>query len=96
MRIVWTPRAVLHLHGIETYIERDNPAAAHRVRKDIVRQVEALQEAPFLGRTGRVARTRELVIARTPYIVAYHVAGNEIRILAILHAAREWPESLGG
>ena len=94
MRIVWTRRAVLHLHGIETYIERDNPAAAHRVRRDIVRQVEALQSAPLVGRAGRVARTRELIIVRAPYIVAYHVAGDEIRILAILHAARDWPESL--
>lgn len=94
MRIVWTRRAVLHLHGIEIYIEKDNPAAAHRVRRDLVRQVEALQSAPLLGRTGRVARTRELVIARAPYIVAYHVADDEIRVLAVLHAAREWPESL--
>lgn len=94
MRIVWTRRAVLHLHGIQTYIERDNPIAANRLRKDIVRQVEALQSAPLLGRAGRVARTRELIVARTPYIVAYHIAGVEIRILAVLHAAREWPETL--
>lgn len=94
MRIVWTQRAVFHLHGIETYIERDNPAAAHRVRKDIVRQVEALRSTPLLGRAGRVARTRELIVARTPYIVAYQLADDEIRILAVLHAAQEWPDSL--
>ena len=94
MRILWTRRAVLHLDGIETYIEKDDPAAAHRVRRDIVRQVETPAAAPLLGRPGRVARTRELIVARTPYIVAYHVAGDEVRILAVLHAAREWPRSL--
>lgn len=85
---------MLHLHGIEAYIEHENPAAAHQVRKIIVRQVEALKAAPLLGRTGRVARTRELIIAGTPYIVAYQVVSEEVRILAVLHAAREWPESL--
>lgn len=94
MRVIWTARAARHLLGIETYIERDNPAAAVRVRTEIVRQVTALQSAPLLGRTGRVARTRELMIARIPYIVAYRVAGDQVRILAVLHAARQWPRAL--
>lgn len=85
---------MLHLHGIEAYIERENPAAAHRVRKEIVRQTEVLQSAPLLGRTGRVTRTRELIIAGTSYVVAYLVTGDEVRILTVLHAARAWPQSL--
>jgi toxin ParE1/3/4 len=33
-----------------------------------------------------------LVIRGTPFIVAYRLQKNEMRILAVLHAAREWPE----
>jgi toxin ParE1/3/4 len=45
-----------------------------------------------LGRTGRVAGTRELVIAGLPYIVPYYLKGQEVRILAVMHAARKWPD----
>jgi hypothetical protein len=41
------------------------------------------------GREGRVAGTRERV---TPFLVAYRIEKNEVRILAVLHAAWEWPE----
>jgi len=35
-------------------------------------------------------------VPRTPFIVAYAIIGKEIRILAVLHAAQRWPESLEG
>ena len=38
-----------------------------------------------------MAGTRELVIAGTPFIVAYRIEKKEVRIVAVLHAAREWP-----
>ena len=44
------------------------------------------------GREGRVAGTRELTIPGTPFVVAYRIEKNGMRILAVLHAAREWPE----
>ena len=44
-----------------------------------------------MGRTGRVAGTRELVIA--PYVIAYRSRKSVIEILAIIHGARRWPDS---
>jgi toxin ParE1/3/4 len=38
-----------------------------------------------------VPRTRELVVARTPFVVSYRIAGREIQVLAVLHGARAWP-----
>jgi len=37
---------------------------------------------------------RELVIVRTPYIAAYQIADDTVKILRILHGAQQWPEEL--
>jgi ParE toxin of type II toxin-antitoxin system, parDE len=59
-------------------------------------QVETLSRFPHSGRLGRIEGTRELVISRTPYIVAYRIAGDTVRILRVLHGARQWPEEMSG
>jgi len=38
-----------------------------------------------------VEGARELVISRTPHIVAYHIRNNIVEILAVKHGAQEWP-----
>jgi plasmid stabilization system protein ParE len=32
-----------------------------------------------------------LIISNAPYIVAYRVVENQVRILAIVHTSRQWP-----
>lgn len=56
--------------------------------------VALLGDYPGLGRPGRVAGTRELVIARAPYIIAYTVDPriDAVIILRVPHGARLWPE----
>jgi toxin ParE1/3/4 len=76
------------------YIETDSPKAAIAVDKRIQERVESLARFPELGRTGRVEGTRELVIPRTPYIVAYRISGDIVSILRVLHGARRWPEDM--
>jgi toxin ParE1/3/4 len=44
-----------------------------------------------MGRPGRVAGTRELVVSGTPYIIPYRVAGTYVDILAVFHAAQNRP-----
>jgi toxin ParE1/3/4 len=61
-------------------------------RDQIWESTQLLARHPMAGREGRVAGTRELVISGTPFVVAYRIEKNEVRILAVLHAAREWPE----
>ena len=53
-----------------------------------------LAEFPSLGRVGRIAGTRELVIGGTSYIAVYRVRAGKLRILAILHTSQRWPEAL--
>jgi toxin ParE1/3/4 len=53
-----------------------------------------LAGSPGLGRPGRVAGTRELVIPLTPYIVPYRVRDDAVQIITILHGAQRWPDKL--
>jgi toxin ParE1/3/4 len=93
MALVWRRQAEQDLQRIFDFILEHNPAAAQRVAERIERRVAELQAHPRAGRRGRVAGTRELVVAGTPYIVAYRVKGRQIDILAVLHGARRWPAS---
>ena len=57
-------------------------------------QVAGLARFPERGRLGRVEGTRELVIHRTPYIAAYPIVRDTVRILRVLHGAQQWPEDI--
>ncbi|MGD9539234.1 MAG: type II toxin-antitoxin system RelE/ParE family toxin [Alphaproteobacteria bacterium] len=94
MRIVWRRRALIDLNGIEAFIENDNPAAARAMEQRIKEAVSLLAVHPGMGRPGRVPNTRELIVADTPYIVAYMILRDHIEILTVLHSAREWPDAL--
>jgi addiction module RelE/StbE family toxin len=47
---------------------------------------------PNSARLGRVAGTRELAV-HSNYILIYDVVGDIVRILNVLHTAREWLKS---
>ena len=94
MRLEWSAYALADRTAIFDYIEADSPRAAVVVDARIREQVETLALFPHSGRPGRIEGTRELVISRTPYIVAYRIAGDTVRILRVLHGARRWPEDM--
>src|SRR5271169_1534905 len=93
MRIVWTRKALRHLADIQIYFEKDKPEAARKVAAAIRKTVALLSRYPHLGRAGRKAGTRELVIADTPYIVPYQVRDDRLVILAVLHGAQRPPKN---
>ena len=95
MRTRWTKPALADLEAIGDFVARDYPNAADRIVMRIVEAVEKLRDHPHLGRIGRIAGTRELVIAETPYLVPYRVADDDVQILAVIHGARRWPDKLG-
>ena len=63
-----------------------NPAAAARLERQIVEVAESLILMPERGRPAGHGR-REIVV-RPPYLMRYVVAGEEIHILFLRHAAR--------
>lgn len=94
MKLTWSRHALADRDNIFTHIEADNPKAAVHVDEQIAFSIRRLAEFPESGRIGRVAATRELVIPRTPYIAAYIVTADAIRILRILHGAQIWPDEI--
>jgi toxin ParE1/3/4 len=94
VRLEWSVIALADRVAIFDYIEADSPSAAILIDDRIEDAVETLVKLPGMGRPGRIEGTRELVIDRTPYIAAYRISGTAIRILRVLHGARQWPEEL--
>lgn len=93
MRVDWTAPAARDLEAIGDYIARRNPGAARRTVRRILARVRSLATHPYLGRPGRIANTRELVITSTPFIAVYRVADDRLQILAVFHGARIWPDT---
>ena len=92
--VKWSVLAVADRNAIFDYIEADSPLAAIAVDDRIEAAVDGLAKFPGIGRPGRLEGTRELVIDRTPYIAAYRIAGNAVRVLRVLHGAQKWPEEM--
>ena len=94
MRVRWLRKALANLDEEGEYIARDNPAAAARVVLRILSAVELLKQNPAIGRPGRVAGTRELVVTETPYVVPYRVREDVVEVLRVFHGARRRPKRL--
>jgi toxin ParE1/3/4 len=95
MHVVWTRRSLRELAAIGDYIAQHNPLAAARVVKEIHRRtVQLLSANPFIGRSGEIEGTRELVLPNLTYIVAYRVRDDQVEVLFVQHAAREWPDEI--
>lgn len=90
MRLFWTPEALDDRRAIYDYIEADNPSAALALDELFSKKANGLVDQASLGRLGRVTGTRELV-AHQNYILIYDTVADVVRILRVLHAARQWP-----
>jgi len=92
MRVRWTTPAREQFVTAYEYLAAENRAMAGQIANKIWKGTELLSRHPMAGKAGRVRGTRELVIRGAPFIVAYRVEKNAVSILAVMHAARKWPE----
>ena len=67
LKIEWSLPAIGDLKSAGEYIAEDNPDAATRMAARILESVEYLIDQPPIGRPGRLAETRELVVSGPLY-----------------------------
>lgn len=94
MHLEWSVFAWADRKAIFDYIEVDSPRAAISVDERIRTRVQVLAQFPEMGRVGRIEGTRELVVSGTPYIAAYRILGETVRVLRVLHGAQQWPDDM--
>ena len=94
MQIVWSAAALRDIAAIKAYIAAENPPAAERQVRLVVARIADLELFPLMGRTGRIEGTRELIVSRTPYLVAYRLRDTDVEILRVLHGRQRWPDRL--
>ena len=91
MRVRWLRKALANLDEEAAFIAAEDPAAASLVVRRIMAAVAELTDRPGIGRPGRVPGTRELVVARTRYVIPYRVRGGVVEILRVFHTSRRLP-----
>lgn len=92
MKVVFSPRALLRLREIQSYIAYDNVTAAARVVNRIRQCVEMLADHPELG-TPWGAHGRALIVSGLPYRIHYRIdeAANVVEIVTVAHTSQTPP-----
>ena len=91
LKLVWSRAASGDRRAIREYVAADNPRAAIALDELIGAKAARLARHPNLGRPGRTPKTRELVVHRNCVLVYDIAEGALVRVLRVLHAARQWP-----
>lgn len=94
MRIVWTEQAWEGLLEIETFVARDDPAAAERLVGRLVDRADALARHPDCGR--RLPELpdsglRELLVGN--YRIVYHRGSERVEVVTVFEGHRLLRES---
>jgi len=92
MKVHWLRTALRNLDEEAAFIAVDDPTAARLVVARVLEAVTQLADQPGLGRPGRVPGTKELVVARTRYVVPYRVKRDAVEILRVFHTSRRLPK----
>ena len=86
-RLVYAAAAIEDLARLRAFIAEHDPAAAQRIAADLAKRIEALRDAPLLGRAVTAAPDpqviRDMVFGN--YIVRYAVTARSIAVLRVWH-----------
>ena len=91
-KIIWDSKALEQFSKIVKYIAKDSLLQAENVRTDIIKKIDSLANSPAMYAPDKYKenndgsyRAFELHRLR----IAYHVSGNEIRILRVRSTYQE-------
>ena len=87
--VVWSDEALRDFASSIRHIAKDNRRAASVVADRVDATARLLAQTP-VGHPGRVTRTYEKRVLRTPYIIAYALSDTTLTILRMIHTRRDW------
>ncbi|MGL5839809.1 MAG: type II toxin-antitoxin system RelE/ParE family toxin [Sphingorhabdus sp.] len=88
--LIWRLSAADQLDDIIGYIADRSPIASYELEARVKLAAERLCESPFIGRPGRLAGTREMIV-HPNYIMIYTVSETFVTVLRVLHARQQYP-----
>ena len=94
-QLSWSLTALDSLDAIAAYIERDSPLYAATLIQRVFEASRALSSFPRMGRVVPEFQNetlRELVFQG--YRSVYSIDGDEVRVILVLHSARDLREQL--
>jgi toxin ParE1/3/4 len=95
VKVRYTRPAFAELEALLGGILSHSPKGARRVQSRIQTFIQLLADHPFIGARTDDPSIRRLPIPPYPYLIFYEVAGDEVNIHAVRHAARD-PSSMPG
>jgi addiction module RelE/StbE family toxin len=93
VKVVWTTAAKQDRAAILDYIAADSPSAAARMNRLFREAATRLGEQPKMGRKGKLPDTRELIPHKS-YRLVYEIGEDAVRVLMLVHTARQWPHAV--
>jgi toxin ParE1/3/4 len=86
----WSFQALAELDALDTYFADKAPDHADRVGDAAIAAANFLTELPLAGE--KIAKTdqRKWAVPNTRYILLYRPEPEILRILHVIHAARDW------
>src|SRR3990167_2095988 len=87
--ILWTKRALSHFEAELGYYGRIDSELAKELTIIITDSIKKISNSPGIGRPGKRIGTRELVVFKFPYTIAYRVRDRALEVLAIIHQKRK-------
>lgn len=89
INIFWTDRALSSFETELDYYGEINPKLARELSIIVTESIKNISVMPGIGRHGKKIDTREFVIGKFPYIIAYRIRSEVLEVLAIIHQNRK-------
>ena len=91
MTLRWSVRAQADLLALTDYYRAIEPDLSIRMRSRVEQTPALLASFPRLGTQLGNSNVRKLRVRQPPYLLFYRIAGDDIFVLRVLHAARDIP-----
>ncbi len=88
LSIKWTSPARQDILDATKRALQDDPAQAEKLAATIFKAVEQLALFPGSAPPGRIEGTRQLNLAKLPFVIIYTIGTTDLHILRILHTRR--------